>query len=64
MERGLNEGFYREDLDFELYVPTYFYILRLVLESNRHDWSEIKQLIGQINDIFLHGALNAKGMRV
>jgi TetR/AcrR family transcriptional regulator, cholesterol catabolism regulator len=63
MQRGLMEGFYRTELDSELYASTYFYILRSVLESER-DWSQTKEAITHINDLFLHGVLNAKGMRV
>ncbi len=63
VQRGLFEGFYRENLEFEIYASTYFYILRIVLESER-DWSQTKKTITHINDIFLHGALNIKGMRI
>jgi len=64
VERGLQEGFYRNDLDYELYVPTYFYILRTVLESNRQDWTDTKRTIRHIHDLFFHGTLNVKGMRI
>ena len=63
VQRGLTEGFYREGLDAELYASTYFYILRIVLESEG-DWTQTKKAIEHTNDIFLHGVLNVKGMRV
>lgn len=63
MERGLTEGFYRDAFNFDRYASTYFYVVRTVLESERN-WTETKQAIAHINDIFLHGVLNAKGMRV
>ena len=63
MQRGFTEGFYREELDAELYASTYFYLIRSVLESER-DWIQTKTVIAHINDIFQHGVLNAKGMRV
>jgi TetR/AcrR family transcriptional regulator, cholesterol catabolism regulator len=63
MQRGLSEGFYRPEVDTEFYAVTYFYILRTVLESER-DWTQTKEAIRHINDIFLHGVLNAKGMRI
>jgi len=63
IQRGLTEGFYRTELDSEMYASTYFYILRSVLESER-DWSQTKKAITHINDVFLHGVLNVKGMRV
>lgn len=63
MERGRSEGFFRNELDSEQYASTYFYILRTVLESER-DWVETKKAITHINSIFLHGALNIKGMRI
>ena len=64
IERGLREGFCRDDLNYELYVPTYFYILRSILENDCNNWEEIMQMISHINDVFFHGVLNAKGMRV
>jgi AcrR family transcriptional regulator len=63
IQRGLTEGFYREELDSELYAFTYFYLLRSVLERE-HEGNRIKKAVTHINDIFLHGVLNAKGMRV
>jgi TetR/AcrR family transcriptional regulator, cholesterol catabolism regulator len=61
--RGLTEGFFRSELDSERYASAYFYILRTVLESER-DWTETTKAITHINDIFLHGVLNTKGMRI
>ncbi|MEX1241556.1 MAG: hypothetical protein WEB30_17675 [Cyclobacteriaceae bacterium] len=63
IERGLNEGFYRNNLDSEQYASTYLYVLGTVLEGGR-DWNETKRTITHINDIFMHGVLNAKGMRI
>lgn len=63
MQRGLMEGFYRPELDAELYATTYFYVLRSVLESER-DWVQTNKAINLLNDVFLHGVLNVKGMRV
>ena len=63
MERGRTEGFFRNEVDSEQYASAYFYILRTVLESER-DWIETKKAITHINDIFLHGVLNTKGMRI
>lgn len=63
VQRGLSEGFYRENVDFELYATIYFDILRAVLEGES-DWTQTKKSITQINDIFLHGVLNVKGMRI
>lgn len=63
MERGRSEGFYRNAIDSDEYASTYFSILKTVLESER-DWRETTRTITHINDIFLHGVLNAKGMRV
>ena len=63
MQRGLMEGFYRAELDSELYAATYFYVLRTVLESER-DWIQTNKAVNLLNDVFLHGALNIKGMRV
>jgi TetR/AcrR family transcriptional regulator, cholesterol catabolism regulator len=63
IDRGLTEGFFRNELDSGLYASAYFYILRTVLESER-DWFETKKAIAHINDIFLHGVLNIKGMRI
>ena len=63
MERGHTEGFFRNEVDSEQYASAYFYILRTVLESER-DWIETKKAITHINDIFLHGVLNTKGMRI
>lgn len=63
MQRGLSEGFYRTALDTELYATTYFSILRGVLESDR-DWTQTIKAISLLNDIFLHGVLNAKGLRI
>ena len=64
IERGVSEGFYREDLDHQLYVPTYFYVLRSVLENESLDWTATMRLINHINDVFFHGVLNVKGMRI
>lgn len=61
--RGLTEGFYREGLNADLFASTYFHFLRTVLESKR-DWIQTRRAIAHINDIFLHGVLNVKGMRV
>lgn len=61
--RGITEGFYREDMEADLYASTYFHILRTILESDR-DWDYARRTIAHIHTIFLHGALNAKGMRV
>ena len=63
MQRGLLEGFYRAELDSELYAVTYFYVLRTVLESER-DWIQTNKAINLLNDVFLHGVLNVKGMRI
>lgn len=63
IERGLHEGFYRDSLDSAQYASTYFHILRTTLESERN-WEETKKAVAQINDIFLHGVLNIKGMRI
>ncbi len=63
IQRGFAEGFYREGLNAELYGSTYFYFLRIVLESEC-DWTQTKRAITHINDIFLHGVLNVKGMRI
>ena len=63
IERGLREGFYRENLDSEEYASTYFFFLRRILESGR-DWSEIERTIMHINNIYRHGVLNVRGMRV
>lgn len=63
LQRGLSEGFYRAELDSELYSSTYFYIIRTVIESER-DWFQTKKAVAHINEIFLHGVLNMKGMRV
>jgi AcrR family transcriptional regulator len=64
IERGLGEGFYRDDLDHELYVTTYIYFLHLVLENDNHNWEETLRIIHHVNDIFFHGVLNVKGMRI
>jgi TetR/AcrR family transcriptional regulator, cholesterol catabolism regulator len=63
VDRGLTEGFFRNELDSGLYASAYFYILRTLLESER-DWVETKKAIAHINDIFLHGVLSVKGMRI
>jgi AcrR family transcriptional regulator len=63
MQRGLAEGFFRAELEPALYASTYLYILRTVLESER-DWAQTRRAVTHINDIFLHGVLNVKGMRV
>jgi AcrR family transcriptional regulator len=63
MERGLNEGFYRDNLDSHVYAETYFFFLRRLLESYS-DWNETKRAITHMNDIYRHGVLNVKGMRV
>ena len=63
MERGHTEGFFRNEVDSGQYASAYFYILRTVLESER-DWIETRKAITHINDIFLHGVLNTKGMRI
>jgi len=63
MVRGFTEGFFRTSIDSDQYASTYFHILRSVLESDR-DWNETKRAVAHINDIFLHGVLNAKGMRI
>ena len=63
VDRGLTEGFFRNELDSGQYASAYFYILRTVLESER-DWIETREAIAHINDIFLHGVLNIKGMRI
>ena len=62
--RGLSEGFYRDDFDQDLYIPSYIYVLFSVLENKSYDWAQTKRMINHINDIFLHGVLNAKGMRI
>jgi AcrR family transcriptional regulator len=64
IERGITEGFCRSDLDLDRYAPIYFYILRSIIESHSDNWIEAKHMVNHINDIFLHGALNAKGMRL
>jgi TetR/AcrR family transcriptional regulator, cholesterol catabolism regulator len=63
IERGLTEGFFRSELDYKLYSSTYFQVLRTMLESPR-DYNETKDSITLLNEIFLHGALNVKGIRI
>ena len=64
IERGISEEFYRNEIDSELYISSYIFIIRSILESDRYDWAETKRMINHINDIFLHGALSEKGMRI
>ncbi len=64
IDRGIDEGFYRNNLDHEFYAPTYFFLLRFILASGGEDWTVTRRIITNINDIFLHGTLNSKGMRV
>jgi AcrR family transcriptional regulator len=64
IDRGIDEGFYRNNFDHEFYAPTYFFLLRFILASGNNDWTATRRMISHINDIFLHGALNAKGMRI
>lgn len=63
VERGLSEGFYRENVDSEIYAETYFLLLRRMLDIG-DNLNDTKRSIRHLNDIYRHGVLNAKGMRV
>lgn len=64
LDRGLEDGFCRTDLDRTLYATSYFSLLRSIIEKNRDNWTETKIQVNQLNDIFFHGALSAKGLRM
>lgn len=64
IERGIDEGFCRHELDREMYVASYFDTIRKAIEKNASNWTETQRLVVHINDIYFHGALNVKGMRV
>lgn len=64
IERGIDEGFFRRELDREMYVALYFDTIRKAIEKNPSNWTETQRAVAHINDIYFHGALNVKGMRV
>lgn len=62
--RGASEGLYREGISQEVFVATYFKLLRSILESENLNWEQTLITLAQFHGIILRGVLSPKGMRM
>lgn len=63
LQRGIEEEVFRQDIDKTNIVWLYCWQLQNVLEGESF-LPDIRRIIADINDLFLHGILNAKGMKL
>ena len=60
--RGVSEGYYRDDIDKDIFAATYFKQLRSILEAENLNWEETKTTLKQFHGILLRGVLSLKGI--
>lgn len=63
LQRGIEEGVFRPDIDKASMVWLYCWQLQNALEGESF-LPDVKKVIIDINDLFLHGVLNAKGFKL
>jgi AcrR family transcriptional regulator len=63
LQRGIEEGIFRPDIDKASMVWLYCWQLQNALEGESF-LPDVKKVIIDINDLFLHGVLNAKGFKL
>ncbi|HEY9005752.1 MAG TPA: hypothetical protein VIM75_06440 [Ohtaekwangia sp.] len=62
--RGTSEGLYREGISREIFVTTYFKLLRSILEFENLNWEQTLITLAQSHRIILQGVLSPKGIRM
>ncbi len=63
LQRGIEEDLFRPDIDKSTVGWLYGWQLQTVLEYETYP-PDIKRVISDINDLFLHSVLNAKGLKL
>ena len=64
LQRGIREGFYRDDIDVELYVKIYFDLFYVLVTESKSQHRDNRILLSQFNKIFLRGILSMRGTRM
>lgn len=62
-QRGIEEDLFRSDIDKTTAGWLYGWQIQNVLEGETY-LPDVKKTISDINDLFLHGVLNAKGLKL
>jgi TetR/AcrR family transcriptional regulator, cholesterol catabolism regulator len=64
LKRGVKEGFYRCDVDLDLYVTIYFNLLYVIVTELNSQNGDSRELLPQFHKILLRGLLSARGVRM
>ena len=65
IERGIKEGFYREEIDVDIYSKLYIGLARLIFNPDSFDTREyrLSDLYQNTMDYHIHGIMNDKGRK-
>jgi AcrR family transcriptional regulator len=63
LQRGISEEIFRPDIDTRTAAWLYCWQLQNALEGNTPR-SDVNKIFENVNDLFLHGMLNSKGMKL
>lgn len=64
IERGQKEAIYRHNINKVLIGEIYFISLEMILEDPRMQGADLESIYHEMNALFLHGLVNAKGMKL
>ncbi len=64
LKRGISEGFYRDDIESELFVVLYFNLLYVIVTELNNPFGEGRKLLPHFHKIFLRGLLSTRGVRM
>ena len=64
LKRGSSEGFYRDDVEPELYVTIYFNLLYVIVTELNSPFDDGRKFLPQFHKIFLRGLLSTRGVRM
>ena len=64
MTRGIEENVYRNDLNKEVACKLYLWQLENIIEKAPIPGEEMRLIVGNLNDLFLHAIVNVRGLKL